>query len=88
MCIIMGKEYAQLLNDISVISFTLIELNLYLDTHPHDKQAMEYFNHYARIENQLKEDFSSKYYPLTILLSSDTKDWSWTLAPMPWEGGC
>ncbi len=83
-----GSEQTRMLKDISVISFTLVELTLYLDTHPFDKQAMEYFNHYARIENQLKQEFAAKYYPLNATYSMDNKEWSWVLAPMPWEGGC
>lgn len=82
------SDQARMLKDIGMISFTLVELTLYLDTHPYDKQAMEYFNHYSRIEAQLKQEFSSKYYPLNAGLSQDTKEWSWVLAPMPWEGGC
>ncbi len=83
-----GSEHQRMLKDISIVSFTLVELTLYLDTHPYDKQAMEYFNHYSCIEQQMKQDFASKYYPLNATHSQDTKEWSWVLAPMPWEGGC
>lgn len=83
-----GSEYCRMLKDIGIISFVLVELTEYLDTHPFDKEAMEYFNHYSRIEHQLKREFSSKYYPLNTNLSQDTKEWTWVLAPMPWEGGC
>ncbi len=79
------SERERLLKDISIIDFTLVELNEYLDTHPFDAQAMEYFNHYARIKNQMMLDFSSRYYPLTTDTSMDKKEWNWTLAPMPWE---
>lgn len=82
------NDRSRMLKDISIISFVVVELTLYLDTHPHDKEAMEYFNHYARLEKQLKQDFADKYYPLNATLSNDTKEWSWALAPMPWEGGC
>ena len=82
-----GSEYKRMLKDIGIINFVLVDLTLYLDTHPHDQEAMKYFNHYARVEQQLKAEFSSKYYPLNATLSSDTKEWSWVLAPMPWEGG-
>ena len=59
------SEQNRMLKDISIIDFTLVDLNEYLDTHPYDKQAMEYFNHYARIKNQMMRDFSARYYPLT-----------------------
>ncbi|MGN0430966.1 MAG: spore coat protein CotJB [Lachnospiraceae bacterium] len=91
-----SSEQNRMLMDIGIIDFTLVELTLYLDTHPHDKQAMEYFNHYARIKNQMVKDFSMRYYPLTKDVSTETREWQWALAPMPWEnaanpvmeGGC
>lgn len=82
------NDQSRMLKDISIVSFTLVELTLYLDTHPYDKQAMDYFNHYSHIENQMKQEFATKYYPLNATHSQDTKEWSWALAPMPWEGGC
>lgn len=82
------NDSSRMLKDIGIISFTLVDLTLYLDTHPYDKQAMEYFNHYARIEKQMKADFSARYYPLNATLSQDQMEWNWVLAPMPWEGGC
>lgn len=81
-----SSEQSRLLKDISIIDFALVELNEYLDTHPFDKQAMEYFNHYSRIKNQMSKDFSARYYPLTADLSTDTREWNWVLSPMPWEG--
>lgn len=38
-------EMNRMLKDIGIIDFALVELNEYLDTHPFDKRAMEYFNH-------------------------------------------
>ena len=49
------REREQLLRDIGIADFVLIELALYLDTHPHDRRAMEYFNHYNRIKNQMEK---------------------------------
>ena len=88
-----SSEQSRMLKDISIIDFTLVELNEYLDTHPHDRQAMEYFNHYARIKNQMARDFSARYFPLTADMSTDTREGNWVLSPMPWEssfgeGGC
>lgn len=83
-----SSEMNRMLKDIGIICFTVVDLNLYLDTHPFDKQAMEYLNHYARIKTQLMKDFAARYYPLTVETSTDTREWNWVLAPMPWEGGC
>ena len=51
-----GKE--KLLYDIGVVSFVVVDLGLYLDTHPTDCKAMEYYNHYNHIRKQLMKEFS------------------------------
>jgi spore coat protein JB len=78
----------QMLNDIGIVGFVLIDLSLYLDTHPDDKKALEYFNHYSRIRNQMVRDFSREYYPLLKEFSECNNEWRWGMAPMPWEGEC
>ncbi len=83
----MGNK-EQLLHDIGIVNFVLTELSLYLDTHPDDCSAMEYFNHYNRMRNQMEKEFSQKYYPLTLRLADCSKEWRWGAAPLPWEGEC
>lgn len=78
----------QLLKDIGIVDFILIELTLYLDTHPMDRNAMEYFNHYNRIRNQMEKEFSQKYYPLNTRMAESSKEWRWGATPLPWEGAC
>lgn len=78
----------QMLKDINIVDFTVIELTLFLDTHPCDRSAIEYFNHYNRIRTQLKKEFSKTYYPLTLDYAEGNQDWRWAEAPLPWEGGC
>lgn len=81
-----GQE--QLLNNINIVDFTLVDLGLFLDTHPTDRRALEYFAHYAQIKKQLSREFAKKYYPLTMVEADCEKNWSWGDAPLPWEGGC
>lgn len=77
----------QMLHEISIVSFVLVDLMLYLDTHPFDRNAMEHFNHYSRIKNRLTREFSTRFYPLTKDMAESTKEWRWGMAPLPWEGG-
>lgn len=85
-----SNEQEKLLHDIGVLDFVVIELALYLDTHPADRNAMEYYNHYNRMTNQAKKDYAEKFGPLTLALAdtSDCSEWNWATLPMPWEGGC
>ncbi len=84
----MNQEGMRMLNDIHIVDFVLVDLALYLDTHPYDQEAMEYFNHYARIKNKMAKDFSMRYFPLTQDLAESGKEWRWGAAPLPWEGAC
>ena len=85
-----SNEQEKLLHDIGILDFIVVELSLYLDTHPTDRNAMEYFNHYNRMNNQAKKEYSRKFGPLTIALADTCEcgDWTWATLPMPWEGGC
>lgn len=44
----MGNK-EQMLRDIGILDFTVVELTLFLDTHPKDCDAMEYFNYYLSL---------------------------------------
>jgi spore coat protein JB len=78
----------QLLYDIGIVDFVLVDLAQFLDTHPSDREALEYYHHYMRISNQMKREFSMKYFPLTKDLAEWTNQWKWGSAPLPWEGEC
>ena len=51
----------KMLHDIGIVDFVLTDLMLYLDTHPTDQNAMEYFNHYARIKAQMEREEKVAY---------------------------
>ncbi|RBN39630.1 spore coat protein CotJB [Priestia megaterium] len=79
-------EYYQDLEEIQAIDFALVELTLYLDTHPNDQQAMQQFNEYAHQAMQLKRNFETKYGPLQQYGNSYTDgNWSWGTSPWPWQ---
>lgn len=82
------NQKEQMFYDIGIVDFVLVELIEYLDTHPYDREAMEYFNHYSRIKNQMVKEFSQTYFPLTTDFAESSTEWRWGLAPLPWEGGC
>ncbi len=84
------SDRRQLFHDIGVIDFVIVEMTEYLDTHPTDKDAMDYLSHYVRMKNQAMREYAMKYAPLRI---SDTdgcnqKEWKWATEPWPWEGEC
>ncbi len=79
-------EYYQLLEQIQAADFVLVELTLYLDTHPSDAHALQQFNQYSEYSNQLKAMFESKYGPLLQFGNSPAgSTWDWGCGPWPWQ---
>ena len=78
----------QMLKDISVLNFVLVDLMLFLDTHPEDRGALEYYNHYLPIKEEMCREFASDFYPLTREMADSNGSFRWQNAPLPWEGGC
>lgn len=81
-------EQNQLLKNINIVSFVIVDIVEYLDTHPHDRKAIDYFNHYSRVKNELMLEYSMKYGPLTLsTVENNSDEWNWALQAPPWEGG-
>lgn len=68
----MDKE--GLLRKIDCVSFMLIDLGLYLDTHPTDEKAAEAYRNYRRERKELLKEFETNFYPLTMDCSCELSD--------------
>ncbi|MBR4867651.1 MAG: spore coat protein CotJB [Clostridia bacterium] len=79
------SERESLLRRISVARFAAWELHIYLDTHPHDKQALKKFEEYQTKANQLTAEYERKYGPLTANDVYGDSSWQWIHSPWPWE---
>ena len=73
----------KMLHDIGIADFVLTDLMLYLDTHPTDRNAMEYFNHYARIKTQMEREFSREYYLFGKICPRATENGAGATLPYP-----
>lgn len=77
----------ELLYNILMYKFALIELDLHLDTHPSDTMMLNLYKKYQTEEKQLCNEFEKNYGPLT--LDSEylgNNNWNWINGPWPWEG--
>lgn len=82
------KDRCAALYEISMVDFLLTDMMLYLDTHPNDKNALDYYHHYAKILKELREDFAVNHGPLFAEQSNCGKTWEWSCEPNAWEGVC
>ncbi len=81
------NERAALLKKLNAYAFAAYDWNLYLDTHPQDTDAIAMFHKMTNRANALKEEFESKYGPLTAMASQNMERWDWLDDPWPWEKG-
>jgi spore coat protein JB len=68
-------------------AFAAFDAHLYLDTHPCDTQALQYFYQMREAARNAREAFEAQYGPLTANAANDTNYWAWVSGPWPWEGG-
>ncbi|ATW26861.1 spore coat protein CotJB [Candidatus Formimonas warabiya] len=82
----MEQSQSEALRKIQVLEFTAIELNLFLDTHPEDKNAVDIYNLATRELNKSKKAYEKMYGPLVNFGFSRSKSpWQWISSPWPWE---
>lgn len=80
------ETYYRWLEQLQELDFVLVELTLYLDTHPGDMEALKQFNQFAQKRKQLAEKFEMKYGPLLEFGHSYSRyPWQWKEAPWPWQ---
>jgi spore coat protein JB len=79
-------EYYQLMEQLQTVDFVLVELTLYLDTHPDDTEAVNQFNQYAKDRRRIKKLFESQFGPLIQFGNSYSGyPWNWKDSPWPWQ---
>lgn len=81
----MTNDKHQLMNDIRMYSFAVLEAALYLDTHPRSRCALEYYEKYNTLLEDAKAEYEASYGPLTIFGGTSPECWSWVESPWPWE---
>lgn len=82
------KDKCTALREISMVDFLLTDMKLYLDTHPNDKNALDYFHYYAKILKELQAAYAENFGPLFAEQSGCSKVWEWGMEPNAWEGVC
>ena len=80
------NEQAEMLTYIDALCFACIDLGLYLDVFPNNKDIINLFNKYNGQKNSLMNKYQEKFGPLT--LDSDALNaypWAWNERPWPWD---
>ncbi|MCL2087891.1 MAG: spore coat protein CotJB [Oscillospiraceae bacterium] len=71
---------------IRAAKFAMNDAALFLDTHPYDIKALEYFKKYQKITADATAEYTAKFGPITMdALPQSAKSWTWIDGPWPWE---
>lgn len=80
----MDMNREQLLKELMAADFTVIDLHLYLNTHPDDCRAVMLYNAAAQRAAMLRQSFERMFGPISMGACSNCP-WQWINPPWPWE---
>ncbi|MCL1901771.1 MAG: spore coat protein CotJB [Firmicutes bacterium] len=75
----------ELLHKIQQTEFATLDMQLFLDTHPFDKEAIKTYNVFIFEAKKLREEYEKNYGPLfSYITKSNENNFSW-IDGWPWE---
>jgi len=78
----------QLLRKIREYDFAIVETALFLNTHPKNHKALNYY-HKLKVEREkVVSEFEKNFGPITMCGNENKNKWDWISSPWPWEGEC
>ena len=75
----------ELFNKIQSLGFVLYDTALFLDTHPENALALDFYRENQEWYLKYRKEYESMYGPLTLNDVNAAGGWSWTQGPWPWE---
>lgn len=72
------------LRKLTALDFYLIDLNLYLNTHPGDREALMKYNEVIKEAGQLRDEYQRQFGMLSPAAESKYP-WQWIDNPWPWQ---
>ena len=77
-------EHEAMKRQIKELEFALVELNLFLDSHPYCAEALQYFKELTAKHDILAAQYEENCAPLTARGNRGDR-WDWVMTPWPWE---
>lgn len=65
--------------------FALDDIRLYLDTHPCDQTALDYYEKFRKLKDKTLEEYTCKFGPINSYNIDVDNCWPWVQTPWPWE---
>ena len=71
--------------ELQALEFVVLELGMYLDTHPGDREAFTLFKQYVAMEKAAKSAYEAKFGPLMKSSAAAGDRFNWLQDPWPWN---
>ncbi len=75
----------ELLRRIQELNFAIVDIVLYLNTHPEDRDALRLHNELSQNYHQLVEEYQRRYGQLYANYPDADYPWPYVNDPWPWE---
>lgn len=79
------NDRQKLMRRIAMAGFAVDDVKLFLDTHPCDKAALEFYEKFRDTKKQLEKEYTEQYGPLRPDAVPVSDRWTWADNPWPWE---
>jgi len=81
---IMNQNKQSLLKKLMALDFMAVDLHLYLNTHPCDREALMRYNSIVSQAQMLRQTYEGMFGPLCSFRSTSKYPWQWINNPWPW----
>lgn len=79
------NERQRMLRRVQEYGFACLETHLFLNTHPRNRRALDYYKKMLAMYRQAHDEYVRKYGPLQASdVSDDAQTWEWIKSPWPW----
>ena len=73
------------LAELQALEFVVLELGIYLDTHPEDEEAFQLYRQYVAMERSAKATYEDANGPLMKDSTANYESYRWLRDPWPWN---
>lgn len=80
-----NQQEANLLRQIDEASFAMDDAALFLDTHPQDRNALNYYHYVTAMRRNAVKAYEDQFGPLMIERVNSKDRWTWETEHWPWE---
>lgn len=78
-------NHEEILRRLTALDFVAVDLALFLDTHPDDREALDTYNDILTQADALRKQYEQLCGPLCSYRSMSAYPWQWIDDPWPWQ---